>query len=93
MVDCGLVKEPEMLNNVSCNPDCVFRVESAPRKVDGKWAVGRDARAYVSDYKRPQADFYRVNTSTGERTLMFKGQLTGQNAFGISPDGRSIFPL
>ena len=33
----GLVKEPEMLNNVSCNPDCFFRVEAAARKVDGKW--------------------------------------------------------
>lgn len=32
----GAVKEPEMLNNVSCNPDCFFRVEAAWRKVDGK---------------------------------------------------------
>jgi hypothetical protein len=21
--------------------------------LDGKWAVGRDVRAYISDYKRP----------------------------------------
>jgi dipeptidyl aminopeptidase/acylaminoacyl peptidase len=56
--------------------------------LDGKWGVGRDARAYVSDYKRPAADFYRVNTATGERTLMMKGQLTGQHALGISPDGK-----
>jgi len=56
--------------------------------LDGRWAVGRDPRAYVSDYKRPAADFYRVNTTTGERTLMMKGQLTGQHALGISPDGR-----
>ena len=58
--------------------------------IDGKWAVGRDARAYISDYKRPAADFYRVNTATGERTLMFKGQLTGQHAIGISPDGHQF---
>ena len=58
--------------------------------LDGKWAVGRDARAYVSDYKRPAADFYRVNTATGERTLMMKGQLTGQHALGISPDGKNF---
>jgi dipeptidyl aminopeptidase/acylaminoacyl peptidase len=57
--------------------------------LDGKWGVGRDARAYVSDYKRPAADFYRVNTATGERTLMMKGQLTGQFALGISPDGEN----
>jgi dipeptidyl aminopeptidase/acylaminoacyl peptidase len=55
---------------------------------DGKWAVGRDARAYISDYQRPRADFYRVNTATGERTLMLKGQLTSSATFGISPDGR-----
>ena len=67
--------------------------DSAMRTVeislDGRWAVGRDARAYISDYKRPAADFYRVNTATGERTLMLKGQLTGQFALGISPDGKN----
>ena len=36
---------------------------------DGRWAVGRDIRGYISDYKRPAADIYRVNTATGERTL------------------------
>jgi dipeptidyl aminopeptidase/acylaminoacyl peptidase len=57
---------------------------------DGRWAVGRDVRGYIHDYKRPAADFYRVNTTTGERTLMFKNQLTGSGSFGISPDGRSF---
>lgn len=33
----GLVKEPEMLNNVGCDKVCYFCVEAAPRKVDGKW--------------------------------------------------------
>ena len=55
---------------------------------DGVWAVGRDARGYVDDHKRPAADFYRVNTSTGERTLMLKGHLTGSGVFGISPQGK-----
>jgi dipeptidyl aminopeptidase/acylaminoacyl peptidase len=54
---------------------------------DGRWAIGRDTRGYVSDYKRPSADIYRVNTSTGERTLIGKGLLTGQHVLGISPDG------
>ncbi|MSO48922.1 MAG: S9 family peptidase [Acidobacteria bacterium] len=54
---------------------------------DGRWAVGRDTRGYIHDYKRPAADFYRVNTATGERTLILKNQLTGEHAFGISPDG------
>ena len=63
-------------------------IEIAP---DGKWAVGRYARGYVHDYKRPAADIYRVNTSTGERTLMLKSQITSNNAshvFGITPHGR-----
>lgn len=58
---------------------------------DGRWAVGRDTRGYISDYKRAAADIYRVNTTTGERTLMFKNQMintsTGNHTFGISPDG------
>ena len=55
---------------------------------DGKWAVGRDTRPYLRDQKRlPAADFYRVNSRTGERTLIVKGQLTGSHVFGISPHG------
>ncbi|MCX6543212.1 MAG: prolyl oligopeptidase family serine peptidase [Acidobacteria bacterium] len=55
---------------------------------DGKWAVGRDTRAYLADQKKlPAADFYRVNTATGERTLIAQGQLTGRHVFGISPHG------
>ena len=57
---------------------------------DGKWAIGRDTRGYVSDYKRPAADIYRVNTSTGERTLIGKNMLIGQHTFGISPNGRTF---
>jgi dipeptidyl aminopeptidase/acylaminoacyl peptidase len=57
--------------------------------VTGHWAVGRDPRPYISDYKRAAADFFRVNLLTGERTPMFKGQLTGPHVNGISPDGKS----
>jgi len=56
---------------------------------DGAWAVGFDARAYIRNEKiLPTADIYRVNTSTGERTLVAKGQLTGRHTFGITPQGR-----
>ena len=59
---------------------------------DGRWAVGRDTRGYIHDYKRAAADIYRVNTTTGERTLMLKNQMintsTGSHTFGISPDGK-----
>jgi len=61
-------------------------LEVAP---DGQWAVGLDARAYIRNEKiLPTADIYRVNTSTGERTLVAKGQLTGRHMFGITPHGR-----
>jgi hypothetical protein len=33
----GALKEPERLNNVSCNGACYFRVEGASRKAEGKW--------------------------------------------------------
>ena len=69
----------------------VMLTDSSMRDVElsqsGQWAVGRDTRAYISDYKRPAADIYRVNTATGERTLMLKSQLTSGGVFGISPDG------
>jgi dienelactone hydrolase len=59
---------------------------------DGRWAVGRDIRGFIHDHKRAAADIYRVNTTTGERTLMLKAQLTntstGSHTFGIAPDGR-----
>jgi hypothetical protein len=55
---------------------------------DGRWAVGRDDHRYLSDWRPDAADFYRVNPSTGERTLMLEGQLTGPYVFGISADSR-----
>ncbi len=52
---------------------------------DGRWGVGVDDRAYVSDWKELQADYYRVDTGTGERTLMLRGQ---KLTYGLSPDSR-----
>ncbi len=54
----------------------------------GGWAVGLDRRAYLRDEKvLPAGDYYRVNTSTGERTLIAKSQLVGRYVFGIHPRG------
>ncbi|HSA95228.1 MAG TPA: prolyl oligopeptidase family serine peptidase [Acidobacteriota bacterium] len=54
----------------------------------GVWAVGLDRRAYLRDETvLPAGDYYRVNTATGERTLIVKGQLTGRYVFGIHPRG------
>ncbi len=59
--------------------------------LDGRWAVGRDQRAYVSDWKPPQFDFYRVNTATGERTLIIKGLVSiERREEAISPDSRQF---
>jgi len=52
---------------------------------DGRWGIGRDERAYVSDWEEDRADYYRVNTATGERALMFEGQ---KRTLGLSPDSK-----
>ena len=56
----------------------------------GTWAVGRDTRGYIHDYKRPAADIYRVNTATGERTLLYKKFATGQGMLGLTPNGKQF---
>lgn len=52
---------------------------------DGAWAIGQDDKDYVSDWKPQLNDIYRVNTSTGERTPILKGQ---ERSLGLSADGR-----
>ncbi len=61
---------------------------------DGQWAVGQNNRAYISDWKESQADYYRVNIETGERTLFLTGHIgamrggRGGGASTISPDSK-----
>lgn len=50
----GAVKEPEMLNNVACHPQCLFKVEGALRRVDGKW---------VKDFENSELP-YRLNITS-----------------------------
>jgi hypothetical protein len=38
----GAVKEPEALHSLSCEKECVLKVEVVPRKVDGKWVRDQD---------------------------------------------------
>jgi poly(3-hydroxybutyrate) depolymerase len=54
----------------------------------GKWAVGRDTRGQVRDWGPATADLYRVNTMTGERTLMMKAATTSGNP-GMTPNGKA----
>src|SRR5207247_1877970 len=60
------------------------RMETVQIAKDGQWGVGRDEKDYVDDWKPQLADYYRVNTATGERTSLLKGQ---ERALGLSPDG------
>ncbi|MFC1476967.1 S9 family peptidase [candidate division KSB1 bacterium] len=52
---------------------------------DGKWAIGQNDKPYVSDWKPRQADYYRVDTESGERTLIFKAH---ERTMGLSPDSK-----
>jgi dipeptidyl aminopeptidase/acylaminoacyl peptidase len=50
---------------------------------DGRWGIGRDDRAYVSDWQPAVADYYRIDTRTGERTAALTAHL---RTLGLSPD-------
>ncbi|MEO7104339.1 MAG: prolyl oligopeptidase family serine peptidase [Gemmatimonadaceae bacterium] len=54
---------------------------------DGRWAIGQDPTPYEYDYTngQPHSDYYRINTATGERTLIAKNVL---NTMGTSPDSK-----
>ena len=55
---------------------------------DGRWAIGRDPTPYEYDYSEgapARADYYRISTGTGERTLIAKHLL---RTMGTSPDGK-----
>lgn len=52
---------------------------------NGKWGVGRDERAYIHDWKALKADYYRVDTLTGERRPMLAAL---RRSLGLSPDSK-----
>lgn len=52
---------------------------------DGRWAVGSDGSRYLSDWKPPLADYYRIDPRTGERERFLEAQF---RTFGLSPDGK-----
>ncbi len=64
---------------------CDERMRTAAITQNGKWAISRDDKDYISDWKEAQADYYRLKTETGERILMFKGQ---KRTLGLSPDSK-----
>ena len=60
------------------------RMPAVEVTADGRWAIGRDDHAYQSDWKPAVADYYRVDTRTGERVRILDAQL---RTLGLSPDG------
>jgi dipeptidyl aminopeptidase/acylaminoacyl peptidase len=60
------------------------RMRTVELTKDGRWAVGRDDRDYVSDWRPRIADYYRLDTDTGERTPILEAHL---RTLGLSPDG------
>ncbi len=52
---------------------------------DGRWAVGRDASNFISDWKPRVANYYRIDTRTGERRQILRAH---ERTYGPSPDGK-----
>jgi dipeptidyl aminopeptidase/acylaminoacyl peptidase len=61
------------------------RMDRVQVSKDGNWAVGQDDKEYVDDWKPQLNDIYRVNTTTGERTIILKGQ---DRSLGLTADGQ-----
>ena len=60
-------------------------MRSAEITRDGRWAIGRDETEYVSDWRPDLADYYRLDTRTGERVTVLEAHL---RTSGLSPDSR-----
>ena len=54
---------------------------------DGKWVIGQNDKPYISDYKEPMSDYYRINPYTGERTLILNAH---KRHLGFSPDSKNF---
>jgi dipeptidyl aminopeptidase/acylaminoacyl peptidase len=52
---------------------------------NGRWGIGRDDSAYISDWKPNVADYYRIDTRTGERNPILRAHLRD---LGLSPDSQ-----
>jgi hypothetical protein len=50
---------------------------------DGNWGIGQDRKPYISDWQPTRADYYRIDTNSGDRALMFEAQA---RTLGLSPD-------
>jgi dipeptidyl aminopeptidase/acylaminoacyl peptidase len=59
--------------------------------LQGRWAIGSDERAYISDWREKRADYYRIDVVTGARTPVIAAQLRPYASFvQLAPDGRHL---
>jgi len=63
------------------------RMDRVQLTKDGSYAIGQDDKDYIDDWKPQLNDIYRVNTTTGERVPVIKGQ---ERTLGLSPDGKYL---
>ncbi len=52
---------------------------------DGRWGMGRDDTDFVSDWKPRVANYYRIDTRTGESSQVLTAH---ERTYGFSPDGQ-----
>ncbi|MFH1764329.1 MAG: hypothetical protein ABIF09_09065, partial [Gemmatimonadota bacterium] len=52
---------------------------------DGRWGMGQDDSNFISDWKPDLANYYRVDTRTGERLQLLRAH---ERTFGFSPDSK-----
>jgi dipeptidyl aminopeptidase/acylaminoacyl peptidase len=61
------------------------RMRSVEVTRDGRWAMGSDDSAFISDWRPRVANIYRVDTRTGDRIQVLRAH---ERTFGFSPDSR-----
>jgi len=74
-----LIKEKKFLSL------CDSKMRTIEISMDGKWGIGKNNKAYISDWKPSLADCYLINTSTAERKLILKAH---NRTLGFSPDSK-----
>ena len=65
---------------------CDNKIRTIEITKDGKWGIGKNNKAYLSDWKPSLADCYLVNTGTGERKLILKAH---NRTLGLSPNSEN----
>ncbi|MEX2570726.1 MAG: prolyl oligopeptidase family serine peptidase [Gemmatimonadota bacterium] len=66
----------------------VYLADTTPRSTeatrDGRWLLAEDDRRYLSDWEERRSDWYRIDTTSGDRTAFLEEQGA---TLGLSPAG------